>query len=673
VSTSVFGDEATADWRPPADRPATRLSAFLGEHGLPSVAEAHRRAVADPEWFWDAVLRHMGVNFFDPYDRVLDTSAAREFPSWFVGGTLNLAHNLLDRPGLPGPDTVALISEAEDGELVAMTRAELRREVAALAGFLRSSGIGRGDRVGLFLPMVVEGAVAYLACASVGAITVPIFSGYGVHGVAARLRQAGCRMLITADGFVRRRRSISLWDAAAAAVAECPLIETVLRVPAPGFSQPAGAGSARVVSWDDATAQDGDLVHERMAADDPVLIMYTSGTTGEPKGVVLTHGGFLTKVVEEFGFVFDFSASDVVLWLGDMGWMVGPLLVTSTLYFGATAVLYGGSLDQPDPGRLWQSVERHGVTVLGVSPTAVRMLRAAGDEWLERSDRSSLRGFISTGEAWNEAPWWWLFETVGARRLPVLNYTGGTETGGGILACYADRPLKATGFYGPVLGMDADVVDEQGRPVRGVPGELVVRNVWPGMTRGLWDDVDGARYLETYWRRFEGVWAHGDLAVIDDSGHWFVLGRSDDTLKVAGKRVGPAEVETAMLDHPAVHSAAAVGIPDEDKGQAVICFAVAPGVDGEAADVLRKELTALVVRRLGRSLAPAAVHLVSELPVTKTGKIMRRLVRARHLGLPVGDTTGLENPAALDALPVTSGTAASERSALPAFTSGSQE
>jgi acetyl-CoA synthetase len=327
---------------------------------------------------------------------------------------------------------------------------------------------------------------------------------------------------------------------------------------------------------------------------------------------------------------------------------MGPLLIVGTLMFGATALFFEGVPDHPDPGALWDVVGEHGVTVLGISPTAVRNLVAAGDSWLDGKDLSSLRAFTSTGEPWNEAPWQWLFGRVGEGRRPIINYSGGTEIGGGILTCYPVLPIDPISFSGPVVGMDVDVVDEQGNPVVDQVGELVVRNTWPGMTHGFWQDPE--RYLEAYWSALPGIWVHGDLAVRNGAGFWFVTGRSDDTLKLAGKRVGPAEIESAMVGHPAVGEAAAIGVPDEVKGQSLVCFAVlVPGA--AAGPELEQAVRQLVADRLGRPMAPSRVHFVEGLPKTRNGKILRRIIRSRYLGAPLGDVSTVEDLSLLECIP----------------------
>jgi acetyl-CoA synthetase len=362
---------------------------------------------------------------------------------------------------------------------------------------------------------------------------------------------------------------------------------------------------------------------------------------------VLGHGGFLVKAASDFAYCHDVGAGDRVFWVTDLGWLMGPMVITAGLFHGGTAVLFDGVPDHPRPDRLWSLVERHRVNVMGLSPTVVRALMPHGPEHVRAHDLSSLRILSSTGEPWNPEPYRWLFENVGGGRLPIINYSGGTEISGGILTCFPNGPIKPCGFTGPVPGIAADVADEQGRSVRGQVGELVIRAPWPGMTQGFWNDP--ARYEETYWSRWTDVWAHGDWALVDAEGFWFIQGRSDDTLKIAGKRVGPAEVESALVGHAAVAEAGVIGVPHEVKGEAIVCFVVLRR--GEApSESRRAELTARVVHEMGKALRPERVLFASDLPKTRSGKIMRRVIRATHLGSDPGDLSSLENPASLKAI-----------------------
>jgi acetyl-CoA synthetase len=376
------------------------------------------------------------------------------------------------------------------------------------------------------------------------------------------------------------------------------------------------------------------------------MLIYTSGTTGRPKGAVHVHGGFPIKATQDMAHCFDVNERDIIFWFTDMGWMMGPWLFEGALMLGATALCYEGSPDYPNPDRVWEMVERYGVTVLGIAPTAIRALMPLGTEWVTRHDLSTLRVLGGTGEPWNPEPWLWYFQHVGGGRCPIINYSGGTEIAGGIVGCHTIHSLKPCSFTGPIPGIAADVIDEQGNPVRGSVGELAIRKPWPGMTRGFWRDSE--RYIESYWSKIPDIWVHGDWATVDDDGFWFIQGRSDDTIKIAGKRLGPAEVESAAVGDPAVAEAAAIGVPHPVKGEGVVVFAVLkPGQ--EPSDSLRERVKDAVAAELGRPLRPEEVRFVSDLPKTRNAKIMRRVIRAKHLGATdLGDLSGLENPAAIE-------------------------
>ena len=609
-----------------------------------------RIGAEETDRFWKEAVDDIGIEWYEPYTAVRDASKGIEWTTWFTGGKLNLVHNCIDKHVRDRPDQVALISEYEDGTSRQFTYAELDREVCRLAGAMRALGVGRGDAVGLFLPMIPEVVFSLLAVAKLGAIFIPLFSGYGAEAVAVRLRDAEAKLLVTADGFMRRGVVVPMKQTADEACALAPSIQHQLVVHRAGEDVPWTEGRDR---WyhDEVAGQAAALATEVMDAEDVVMLIYTSGTTGKPKGCVHVHCGFPIKGAQDMAHAMDFGTTDRMFWVTDIGWMMGPWEIMSCLALGGSFVTYEGSPDHPGPDRVWELVEKHGVTHLGISPTLVRSLMRFGEAPVQAHDLGSLRMIGSTGEPWNPDPWKWAFEHIGGGRIPLLNYSGGTEISGGILGGNFHTDCKPCAFSGPVPGMAVDIIDAAGDPVRGEVGELVLRQAWPGMTRGFWKDRD--RYLATYWQRWPGVWYHGDFAMVDPQDQqWYILGRSDDTIKVAGKRVGPAEVESALVAHAAVQEAAAIGVPDALKGESLVAFVILrPGHEASAA--LSEELRVQVATQLGKALKPKAVHVVPDLPRTRNAKIMRRVIRAAYLGENPGDLTSLENPAAVDAVAAT--------------------
>lgn len=645
----VIGDVI---WKPSDEVVAkSRLKRFMGRHDIATFGDLLHRADADIEWFWDAAIKDIDIAFYRHYDQVVDLSKGKQWATWWRGGRMNIVHSCLDRHrDEEFHDKTALIWEGEPGEVRKMTYGELHAEVCRLAGALRRLGIRPGDRVGIFMPMCPEVAVSVLAVAKIGAVIIPLFSGYGPEAIATRLKDGEARCLICADGFYRRGQVVPMKETADRALVLCPTVTKVIVHRRVMRDVPWTHGRDQV--WEVLLEDESDRSRtEELDPEDPLMIIYTSGTTGKPKGTVHVHGGFPIKAAQDMAHCFDVSPDDAVFWYTDIGWMMGPWLIFGTLLLGATMVLYEGTPDYPAADRLWRMVEDHKATVLGVSPTLVRGLMTHGDEVPERHDLSSLRILGGTGEPWNPEPFVWYFEHVGGGRIPVINYSGGTEISGGILCGNVISPLRPCSFAGPVPGIAADIVDAEGRSIRGEVGELVIRNPWPGMTRGFWGDRQ--RYLDTYWSRYPDAWLHGDWAYVDpEDGLWYVLGRSDDTIKIAGKRLGPAEVESVLVGNNAVAEAAAIGVPDELKGEALVCFVILrPGF--KPSDELAIELQDLVASALGKPLRPKAVHFVGDLPRTRNAKILRRVVKAVYTGKDPGDLSSLENPSALAAIGAT--------------------
>jgi acetyl-CoA synthetase len=644
----MSSDGARFAWTPTAEQAgASRLQHFIDTLGAGDLDGVARIAHDDPQRFWTEVVDDIGVGWSRRFDAAMDTSEGLPWTRFWRGGRLNLAHNAVTRWSRRTPERAAVVWEADDGSTGQWTYADLERQTAYAAATLQALGIGPGDSVGLCLPMIPETASLFLACAWLGAIVVPLFSGYGAGAIVSRLRDCEAKVLVIVDGFTRRGVVVAMKAVADEAAAQLPSLEHILVVPRLGDANvPMQAG--RDVRYEAMPADFtiGPPVADT-DADSTFMIIYTSGTAGRPKGTVHVHGGFPVKVMQDMVHCFDIGEHDRLLWFTDIGWMMGPWAICGVLSIGATLVLFDGVPDHPGPDRLWSVVERHRVSVLGIAPTVIRALMRHGDEPVAAHDLSSLRVLGSTGEPWNTDPWLWYQRKIGGGRLPVINYSGGTEIAGGILACNMLTPLQPCALAGPCPGMAADVVDEHGLSVRGRVGELVIRAPWPGMTRGFWRDRE--RYLDTYWSRWPDVWVHGDWVEVDGDGLWYVRGRSDDTIKVAGKRLGPAEVESALVAHRAVAEAVAIGVPDPLKGEALVVFVVLkPGVSDSPE--LRTSLAQRVADDLGKALAPHAVEIVSELPKTRNAKVLRRVVRSVYLGIDPGDLSSLENHTAISAI-----------------------
>lgn len=620
----------TPDERTLAHANVVRL---MGRHGIQDYWELVRRSQEEPEWFWPAAIEDLGLEFSRPWERVYDDSRGPEWTTWFPGATVSIAHNCVHRWAERTPDRIAAIALGEDGTRSASTFLELSEQVTRLAEGLVRLGVEPGDRVAIYMPMCPEVAVASHACAHIGAVQVPIFSGFAAPAVLQRLQDSEAKIVVTADYSLRRGSRLEMQATVEEAARRAPSVEHVVT-----WSRDEGWGAVLDES-------PGTLPPLEVGAEHPYLLTYTSGTTGKPKGVLHVQGGFLVSIAREVGYQADVHPEDVLHFSTDMGWIMGPWAVVGGGALGCTIVFAEGAPDRP-VDRLWRLVESERVSVLGLSPTLVRALIPHG---VPAADLSSLRTLVTTGEPWNPAPYRWLSEEIGGGRCPIINCSGGTEVGACFLSPTPAIPIKACSLGGPALGMAMDVVDGEGNSLvgSGEVGELACRRPFPGMTRGFWRDPE--RYLDAYWRRVPGVWMHGDWASVDADGYWYLHGRSDDTLNIAGKRIGPAELESAAVGHPAISEAAAVGIPHEVKGEVAWIFCV-PAPGHEPTDELAAEIASRATDELGKAFRPDRIVFVPALPKTRSAKIVRRAVRAKALGQDPGDLSSVENPEALEAI-----------------------
>jgi acetyl-CoA synthetase len=636
-------------WKPSKDHiDNANITRFMKNNGVRSYDELIARSCEDTEWFWDACLKDLQLRWQRPYQKIKDESKGFPWTEWFVGGQINIVDNCIDRHVQAGRGGhTAFIWEGDCGSVQRFSYGQLQERVNRLAAGMVALGIEKGDRVGLYLPMHPDMVVSFFACLKIGAIVIPVFSGFGSEPLAVRLKNAEAKLLITADGGLRRGKEIPIKPIVDQAVSQVPSIQHVLVVKRLFKDIPFQPG--RDIWLEDLLKQNHPAVATaQLEAEARSMIIYTSGTTGLPKGTVHTHAGCLAQMTKEVGYYFDTKPEDVFFWLTDIGWMMGPWEMIGTLCLGSTFVIFEGAPDYPNPDRLWQMIERHGVTIFGISPTAIRLLMRHELDWVKKHDLSKLRILGSTGEAWDPESYRWFFENVGGRRCPIINISGGTEIVGCLLAPLPITELKPCTLRGPGLGMDVDVFNEQGRPVRGEVGYLVCKKPAPSMTKGFWGDDE--RYIETYFSKWPDVWYHGDWAVVDPDGYWFLQGRADDTIKVSGRRTGPAEVEAALLHNPACAEAATIGVPHEIKGESLVCFVVlASGFD--PSEKLEDEFKKQVTEIMGKTLKPERVLFVPALPKTRSAKIVRRAIKAKYLGKDLGDLSSIENPQSLDLIP----------------------
>ncbi|MCD6467942.1 MAG: acetate--CoA ligase [Thermoplasmata archaeon] len=620
----------------------SNVKKWMDEHGIKSYEELLEKA-KDIEWFWAEVAKDV-VEWYEPYKKVLEWNPP--YAEWFVGAKYNIVHDALDKHmETDVKDKVAYIFEGEPGDTKQLTYHDLYVEVNKLANALKELGIKKGDRVGIYLPMIPELPIAMLACAKIGAIHSVVFSGFSALALRDRINDCEAKAVITCDSFYRRGNKVALKKQADEALEDAPSVEHCIVYRRTGDEVPWNEG--RDLWWHDIVKdQPEECETEKMDANDPLYFLYTSGTTGKPKGIIHRHGGYAVGIATTLKWVFDLKKNDVWWCAADVGWVTGhSYIVYAPLILGVTSVIYEGAPNYPEPDRWWEIIEKYKVSVLYTSPTSIRLFMRYGEEWVNKHNLSSLRLLGSVGEPINPEAWIWYHKNIGKEKCPIMDTWWQTETGHFLITPLPITPLKPGSATKPFPGIQADVFDENGKSITNAGGNLVILKPWPGMLKGLYKAPE--RYKETYWSKFKDVYLAGDVARKDEDGYFWIQGRADDVLNVSGHRIGNSEVESALVSHPKVAEAAVVGKPHELKGEAIVAFvALKSGV--EPSEELKKELREHVGVQMGKIARPDEIWFVNDLPKTRSGKIMRRVIRAKALGQDVGDTSTLANPEAVE-------------------------
>jgi len=620
----------------------TNVKKWMDEHGIERYDELREKA-KDLAWFWGEVAKDV-VEWYKPPGKVLEWK--EPYAKWFLDAKHNIVHDALDKHvETYRKNKVAYIFEGELGAVRKLTYRDLYAEVNKLANGLKSIGVKKGDRVGIYLPMIPELPISMLACAKIGAIHSVVFSGFSVGGLQKRITDAGATALITCDSFYRRGKTVQLKEQADEAVRKVPAVENVIVYKHTG--EEVRWKEERDRWWHALTeGQSAKCETEELDANDTLYILYTSGTTGEPKGVLCAHGGYAVGTALTLKWVFDIKDEDIYWCAADIGWVTGhSYIVYAPLILGATSVIYEGAPDYPQPDRWWRMVEQYGVTIFYTSPTAIRMHMRYGEKWAQKHDLSSLRLLGTVGETINPEAWMWYYKHVGRERCQIMDTWWQTETGSFVISPLPITPLKPGCATKALPGFTAAIYNEAGKPVEKGGGDLYLLTPWPAMLRGLYKAPE--RYVKTYWSKLPHMYLTGDKARKDEDGYLWIQGRADDILKVAGHRIGNYEVESALVSHDKVAEAVVIGKPHKIKGEAIVGFVVLKeGV--EPTDELRSELREHVGHEMGKLARPDEVWFVGDVPKTRSGKIMRRVVRARVLGAPLGDLSTLRNPEAVD-------------------------
>ena len=609
---------------------------------ISSLEELSKKSIDEVDWFWEQVSQDIGIVWDKHYEKILDVSKGIPWANWFVGGKTNIYNSSVGKFATSDPQKIAYHFESEDGEKQCITYSELDTKVCCLANGLKQLGVKKGDVVAIYLPMIEEAVLAILACAKIGAVQTTIFSGYSSESLKIRLSDCNAKVLFVSDGFHRKGKDISQKKIVENATKNTH-VEKIIVVSYKNIDN--YEKSEKIVFYNDCIReQNSECLTESMDSDDPLFILYTSGTTGKPKGVIHVHGGFSVFAGHQSAYLIDTHKNDVILWPADIGWITGLVWnVYGLLLMGASAVIYDGGINFPDFNRIWDMLYEYKVTIFGISPTAVRLFKKNNINPLSIHHSYQIKNIPTTGEPLDEDSWWWLFEKVGDKKIPIMNLSGGTEIGGAMLSVFPGMKLKPSTVGIPCPGMNLDVVDDDCNSVREKNGYLVIKSPWPAMTKGLLNDNE--RYIKTYWSKFENIWFHGDYVNVDSDGLWYMQGRTDDVINVSGHRMSTAEIEHVVISHPKVSDAAAISIPDDVTGEAIVVFYV-PEKKSEMN--LDNDISDYISEKIGKLACPKITFQISELPKTRTGKIMRRILKAKILGHELGDLSSLENPNVLE-------------------------
>lgn len=617
----------------------------MKKHDISSLEDLSIKSNKDLEWYWKSVDEDIGIVWDKHYTKVLDVSKGMAWSKWFVGGKTNIYKSSVEKFVKLSPKKIAYYFESEDGETSNTTYSELDSKVSKLANALKSLGVKKGDVIAIYLPMIEEAILSILAAAKIGAIQTVIFSGYSSESLHIRLKDCNAKILLISDGFYRKGKDVSQKQSVETAVKDT-FVEKTIVISYKGIDE--YSESDKIIFYDKLISGQNDICEtEILDSEDPLFILYTSGTTGMPKGVIHTHGGFSVFAGHQAAYLIDTQAQDVLFWPADIGWITGLVWnVYGLLIMGASAVIYDGGLDYPKFDRIWKMLSKYNATIFGISPTAVRLFKKNNIEPRKLFSLNKIKNIPTTGEPLDEDSWWWLYEKVGNKKIPIMNLSGGTEIGGAMLSVFPGMKLKPSTVGIPVPGMNLDVFDDDGNSVQKKNGYLVIKSPWPAMTRGLLHNDDG--YLETYWSKFDNVWFHGDYVYVDENNLWYMRGRTDDVINVSGHRMSTVEIEHTVISHSKISDAAAIAIPDEITGEAIVVFFVS----NKESDInLESEISNYVSEKIGKVARPKHAFHLTDLPKTRTGKILRRLLKSKLLGMSLGDLSSLENPTILDEIP----------------------